>query len=438
MGKPKSVDSKSCLASGDVNASIFDSIWQRSTELCVSHHLSTPDRSSFWALSCVLHLPQTFHLLWNVDISRCREANQIWESKNSASLSRGTFPGNEVLSWALADLIRYQTQTFEHRKAACTASRHMPGVVLSGIWGPTRSSSEFSLRLPASKLGTDLSVSCNTSPWHSAPVWGQWYSEALNFLQFVQDRLGCWETASQSRELCPSWQQLTCSLKGHGHRRKLWISARVDAGRLTNSDNYCSRAFAIHLQSSNCLPGFLGSHAWKLTESSGQVISLLLAALYPAFAPNTGMELGQLDPAAAVVTLLLRLWLVSTRLARSLISKWLDGALQALPETPCCPRRFKDWMRMVESLLGNVEDRWVMCGTATASMHLWYLVQDSWGLELLEGALKLLEARTLKMAMIHWMCCCKNSFGLLILCQKLPDGQVHPLAVSQSKRRCQI
>ena len=87
------------------------------------------------------------------------------------------------------------------------------------------------------------------------------------------------------------------------------------------------------------------------------MISLLLAALYPAFAPNTGMELGQLDPAAAVVTLLLRLWLVSTRLARSLISKWLDGALQALPETPCCPRRFKDWMRMVESLLGNVEDR---------------------------------------------------------------------------------
>lgn len=72
-----------------------------------------------------------------------------------------------------------------------------------------------------------------------------------------------------------------------------------------------------------------------------QVISLLLAALYPAFAPNTGYG-------------------------------W------------CRPGwRFKDWMRMVENLLGNVE--------------------DSWGLELLEGALKLLE--------------------------KLPDGQVHPLAV---------
>lgn len=72
-----------------------------------------------------------------------------------------------------------------------------------------------------------------------------------------------------------------------------------------------------------------------------QVISLLLAALYPAFAPNTGYG-------------------------------WCRAGW-----------RFKDWMRMVENLLGNVE--------------------ESWGLELLEGALKLLE--------------------------KLPDGQVHPFAV---------
>ena len=59
-----------------------------------------------------------------------------------------------------------------------------------------------------------------------------------------------------------------------------------------------------------------------------QVISLLLAALYPAFAPNTGVELGQLGPSRSMTAILsprlsrlLRLWLVSTRLARSLISK---------------------------------------------------------------------------------------------------------------------
>lgn len=93
---------------------------------------------------------------------------------------------------------------------------------------------------------------------------------------------------------------------------------------------------------------------------------------------------------------------MSSRLAPSLISKWLqDGA-----GIPCyrvaLPKAFQ---RLDEN---GGELAWKRGGALNEVWHchcinvcLVTLVQESWGLELLEGALKLLEARTMKMAMIR-------------------------------------
>jgi hypothetical protein len=97
------------------------------------------------------------------------------------------------------------------------------------------------------------------------------------------------------------------------------------------------------------------------------VISLLLAALYPAFAPNTGVELGQLGPSRNMAAILspccrdpaveamVGVEPAGTEPYFEVVAGWCRHSL--LSRCPAVPRRFKDWMRMVENLLGNVEER---------------------------------------------------------------------------------
>lgn len=67
-------------------------------------------------------------LMWNV---HGVERQTRYDRARTPQLYHGTFPGTEVLSWALADLVRCQTQTFEHRKAA----HCKPSCARAVLWG---------------------------------------------------------------------------------------------------------------------------------------------------------------------------------------------------------------------------------------------------------------------------------------------------------------